>query len=301
MATLKVIRKRITSVKNTQKITKAMKMVAAAKLRRAQGALLQARPYGVHIKALLTEVSAYVNPENTPFLNQAPNGKASLLVFSSDRGLCGGFNSNLLRKVNTFLYHEGKTHESVQVQIVGKKARDFFRARKIDIHKEWQGITTGFSFENALEIAQEILTGFQNGDFANFYIAYNGFQSAISQEIRIRKILPLEFHTQPHSGGEGVDATRASMEIAGIFPIIFEPSAQELFEHLVPRYIASEIYLAHLESSASELGARMAAMENATSNAKDMINSLTLVYNRARQATITKELMDIVNGAESLK
>lgn len=286
MATLKEIRKRITSVKNTQKITKAMKMVAAAKLRRAQGTLLQARPYGVHLKEILTRTSAYINRENTAFLNPAPSGKAALLVFSSDRGLCGGFNSNLLRKVNTFLYHEGKVHESVQLQIVGKKARDFFKARKVDVQKEWQGITVGFSFENALEIAQEIITGFQKGDFSNFYIAYNGFKSAISQEVRIRKILPLSAE-----GGQG----------DGIFPIIFEPSAQELFEDLVPRSIASEIYLAHLESSASELGARMSAMENATSNAKEMINGLTLVYNRARQATITKELMDIVNGAESLK
>ncbi len=287
MATLKDIRKRITSVKNTQKITKAMKMVAAAKLRRAQGALLQARPYGVHLKEILTHTSAYINREKTPFLNPTPSGKAALLVFSSDRGLCGGFNSNLLRKVNTFLYHEGKAHENVQVQIVGKKARDFFKARKVDVQKEWQGISTGFTFENALEIAQEVMAAFQAGDFSNFYIAYNGFKSAISQEIRIRKILPFE--------------TDQSDESSGIFPIIFEPSAQELFENLLPRYIASEIFLAHLESYASELGARMSAMENATSNAKEMIGSLTLAYNRARQATITKELMDIVNGAESLK
>lgn len=287
MATLKVIRKRITSVKNTQKITKAMKMVAAAKLRRAQGALVQARPYGVHLKDILNRISAYVDPEKNLSLNPSPAGKAALVVFTSDRGLCGGFNSNLLRKVNTFVYHEGKNHQSLEIQTVGKKARDFFRARKIDIEKEWLEIVLGFSFESALEIAHQILEGFQNGDFSNYYIAYNGFKSAISQEIKIQKILPLDFGNPE--------------ENAGIFPIIFEPSAQELFEELLPRYIASEIYLAHLESTASELGARMSAMENATSNAKDMIGKLTLIYNRARQATITKELMDIVNGAESLK
>ncbi len=287
MATLKVIRKRITSVKNTQKITKAMKMVAAAKLRRAQSALLQARPYGVHLKEILSHVAAYVNPENTPLLKSDHKGKAAILVFSSDRGLCGGFNSNLLRKVNTFLYHEGKNHESIQIQTIGKKARDFFKARKIDIQKELSNVVTGFTFENALELANGMIEDFKNGEFDNFYIAYNGFKSAISQEIRIRKILPLEFDT--------------SEEGAGIFPVIFEPSAQKVFDEMAPRYIASEIYLAHLESAASELGSRMSAMENATSNAKEMINSLTLVYNRARQATITKELMDIVNGAESLK
>jgi len=287
MATLKDIRKRITSVKNTQKITKAMKMVAAAKLRRAQSALLQARPYGGHLRGILRRTSAYINPESTPFLAQASSGKAALLVFSSDRGLCGGFNSNLLRRVNTFLYHEGKAHESVQIQIVGKKARDFFRARKVDIEKEWQGIGAGFSFENALETAQQILQGYLDGEFSNYYIAYNGFKSAISQEIRIQKILPLDFGP--------------AEEGSGIFPIIFEPSAERLFEEILPRYLASEIYLAYLESTASELGARMSAMENATSNAKEMIGKLTLAYNRARQATITKELMDIVNGAESLK
>ncbi len=287
MATLKVIRKRITSVKNTQKITKAMKMVAAAKLRRAQGALVQARPYGVHLKNILNRVSAYVDPEKNLSLNPSPAGKAALVVFTSDRGLCGGFNSNLLRKVNTFIFHEGKSHQSLEIQTVGKKARDFFKARKVDIEKEWQGISLGFSFESALEISHQILEAFKNGDFSNYYIAYNSFKSAISQEIKIQKILPLDFGS--------------TEENAGIFPIIFEPSAQELFEELLPRYIASEIYLAHLESTASELGARMSAMENATSNAKDMIGKLTLIYNRARQATITKELMDIVNGAESLK
>lgn len=291
MATLKDIRKRITSVKNTQKITKAMKMVAAAKLRRAQGALLQARPYGAHLRSLLTEISAYINPEKNHFLKQAPQGKAALLVFSSDRGLCGGFNSNLLRKVNTFLYHEAKSHEQVEIQVIGKKARDFFKARKIEVQKELQNVVTGFSFENALEVAHEILKQFSEGHFSNFYLAYNGFKSAISQEIRIRKILPLSMD----------DLSAPGLDHTGIFPIIFEPSSQELFDDLVPRYIASEIYLAHLESVASELGARMSAMENATSNAKEMINSLTLAYNRARQATITKELMDIVNGAESLK
>ncbi len=302
MATLKVIRKRIASVKSTQKITKAMKMVAAAKLRRAQGALLQARPYGSHLQEILNTLAPYIPSESSPFLSEAPSKIASLLVFTSDRGLCGGFNSNLLRKVNFFVFQEAQKHEKIQINTVGKKARDFFKARKIELHKEWQGLTIGFNFEKALEISHEIIAAFQRGEFGTFYLAYNGFKSAISQEIRIRKILPLEFHKQPHSGGEGEAATRApAITGDGIFPIIFEPSAPELFDNLVPRYVASQIYLAHLESSASELGARMSAMENATSNAKEMIASLTLVYNRARQASITKELMDIVNGAESLK
>lgn len=287
MATLKDIRKRIASVKSTQKITKAMKMVAAAKLRRAQNALMQARPYGVHLREILGKISSYINPENTPFLSETQSKTESLLVFTSDRGLCGGFNSNLLRKVNLFLYHEEKKLEKVQLNTVGKKARDFFKARKIDIQKEWQGLGTNATFEKALEIAKEISEAFKAGEFGTFYIAYNGFKSAISQEIRIRKILPLSFENKEEGDG--------------IFPIIFEPSAEKLFNELVLRYIASEIYLAQMESNASELGARMSAMESATTNAKDMIAGLTLVYNRVRQASITKELMDIVNGAESLK
>ncbi|MFO1518241.1 MAG: ATP synthase F1 subunit gamma [bacterium] len=287
MATLKVIRKRIGSVKNTQKITKAMKMVSAARLRRAQTALYQARPYEKHLQDLLKRMAAQVNPESSPYLQTPASGNpAAVMVFSSNRGLCGGFNSNLLRRVQYFLNFETKEYSKVDLMVVGRKGRDFFRSRKVPIEKELNQPEKS-TFAAALEVATEILKGYEEGKFSAFYVAYNGFKSAISQEIRIRRILPLELDTT---------ATEAST-----LPVIYKPSALEIFNQLVPRYVASQIHLAHLESQTSELGARMSAMENATSNAKEMISLLTLQYNRARQALITKELMDIVNGAESLK
>jgi F-type H+-transporting ATPase subunit gamma len=288
MATLKVIRKRIASVRNTQKITKAMKMVAAAKLRRAQTSLFQGRPYTKYLKETLKGVAAHLEPDTSPFLQVSDQPSAAeVLVFTSDRGLCGGFNSNLLRRILYFLSFETQEHSGVQVSVIGRKGRDFFRAKKISSKKEISGLKEGFSFTQAMEMAQEILEAFKNGKFGAFYLAYNGFKSAISQEIQIQKILPLQ-----------VDR---SVESGAILPVIYEPSIVDLFNDLLPRYVAGEIYLAQLESNASELGARMSAMENATNNAKEMIASLTLQYNRARQAAITKELMDIVNGAEALK
>ncbi len=288
MATLKIIRKRIGSVKNTQKITRAMKMVAAARLRRSQTTLLQARPYEIHLSEVIKRLALQLDFDSSAYLQQAEEGRpAATMVFTSDRGLCGGFNSNLLRKVQYFLNFETQAYSKTEVMVVGRKGRDFFRSRKVELKKEWVGSTEKTTFSKALEVAEEILKGFREGEFGAFYLAYNGFKSAISQEIRIRKILPLEID-------------RSNVENA-LLPVIHEPSAQELFQVLMPRYVASQIYLAGLESQTSELGARMSAMESATSNAKEMISLLTLQYNRARQALITKELMDIVNGAEALK
>ncbi len=288
MATLNVIKKRIVSARNTQKITKATKMVAAAKLRRAQNALIQARPYEAHLADVLKRLAAHLNEEDSPYLRKSENEEvAELMVYNSDRGLCGGFNSNLLRKVQFFLNFETRQYTKTEITSIGKKGRDFFKARKVRVKQELTGLNESFDFSKALELANEFLKRFEQGEFTALYLAYNGFKSAISQEIRIRKILPLEID-------------RSSTEEV-LLPVIYEPSAVELFHQLLPRYLASQFYLAHLESQASELGARMSAMESATNNAKEMIGMLTLQYNRARQASITKELMDIVNGAEALK
>ncbi len=288
MATLKVIRKRITSVKNTQKITRAMKMVAAAKLRRAQIKLLAARPYGVHLLKILRNLASQIDIEKNPFFgkSETPN-PLCLMVYTSDRGLCGGFNSNLLRRVQFYREFETKDYSQVDLISIGKKGKDFFRNKKIDFKEESGLISSTLTFEGALQEAKNLLQQYQAGEFSGLVLAYNAFKSAISQEIRIRKILPFDL-------GEEDPASSA-------LPIIYEPSLEALFEDLLPRYVASEIYLAHLESAASELGARMSAMDNATGNAKEMIGKLTLQYNRLRQAAITTELMDIVNGAESLK
>jgi F-type H+-transporting ATPase subunit gamma len=287
MATQKSIRKRIASVRNTQKITKAMKMVAAAKLRRAQARLVNARPYAEKTGELLSQMVRLIEGEPHPiFVRREPARKAEFLVLTSDRGLCGGFNGNLLRRVEDFL--KGKQATEIRISTVGRKGRDFFRARRRELQQVLTGIAESFSFEQALKMAEELIAGYQEERFDEFYLVYNYFRSAISQEIRIDRLLPLNV---------------APAAPAGVYlpEYLYEPSRKELLEKLVPRGLAVVIHRAFLESVAGEYGARMVAMENATNNCNDMIYRLTLQMNRLRQAAITKELMDIVNGAESLK
>lgn len=283
MATLKAIRKRIVSVRNTQKITKAMKMVAAAKLRRAQLRLMNARPYVQKMEGLLGFVAALAgeHPLLTPRERAA---KAEFLILTSDRGLCGGFNGNLLRQVEDFLAN--KAYREIRLHMVGRKGRDFFRARRRELATVETGLYDRFNFDNALKIAGEIIQGYQEERFDHFYLVYNRFKSSITQEIRIDRLLPIESLI----GGKGY-----------LPEYLYEPSRQRVLDDLLPRALATLIHRAFLESMAGELGARMAAMENATNNCTDMIYRLTLQLNRARQASITKELMDIVNGAEALK
>src|SRR5215471_9327320 len=188
MATLKVIRKRITSVKNTQKITKAMKMVSAARLRRAQTALLQGRPYEKYLLELIQRLALRIDPESSPYLRSQTSPAPAMMVFTSDRGLCGGFNSNLLRRVQYHLNFEMKEYSKTDLLVIGRRGRDFFRSRKIGTKKEWTGMSDRPVFSKSMEMASEILKGYDAGEFGAFYLAYNGFKSAISQEIRIRKI-----------------------------------------------------------------------------------------------------------------
>ncbi|HCU25957.1 MAG TPA: ATP synthase F1 subunit gamma [Deltaproteobacteria bacterium] len=286
MATLKTIRKRITSVKNTQKITKAMKMVAAAKLRRAQSALVQARPHRElltgSLRRLLTQARAWEHPW---LIRPEPAHRAEILILSSDRGLCGGFNGNLFRRVENWTRHEGKAFSECRLSTMGRKGRDYYRAKNIAVHETLSSFEEDFSFRHAQEWAQQYIERFQAGEFQVLYLAFNHFHSAISQEPILQQILPLDLQPEEQEGP----------------PLYWEGRPQEMLDRVLPRYVATLLYIAVLESRASELGARMSAMENATNNAKEMIGSLTLQYNRARQAAITTELMDIVNGAEALK
>ena len=292
MATLKTIRKRIASVKNTQKITKAMKMVAAAKLRRAQTRLIGARPYAGKMNELLANMVKLIGPKAHPIFQARDEVKsAEFLVLTSDRGLCGGFNGNLLRKVETFLKDQQTKIPDIRVTVVGKKGRDFFRSRKREPQNVITGVPDNYPFEEALKTAQDLIAGYQEGRFGEFYLVYNFFRSAISQEVRIEKILPLSFEpAKPDASGDKY-----------VPEYVYEPSRQAILDKLVPRAVATVIHRAFLESTAGEFGARMMAMENATNNSKEMIGNLTLQMNRLRQAVITTELMDIVNGAESLK
>ncbi len=288
MATLKSIRTRIHSVKNTQKITKAMKVVAAVKLRRAQSRLIASRPYVAKIQELLASMAQLIEGCPHPvFETREEVKKIEVMVVTSDRGLCGGFNNNLLRRVDAFLREKRTSLESVKVTVLGRKGREYLRARKVEPEISLPAIREDVPFDEAFKTANDLIQGFQSKRFDEFYLAYNYFHSAISQEVRIEKVLPLSL---------------PEVKFDHYVPeYIYEPSRDAVLSQLVPRAIAMVLRRAMLESVAGEHGARMMAMDNATTNSKELIFDLTLEMNRIRQAAITTELMDIVNGAESLK
>ncbi len=291
MATLKTIRKRIVSVKNTQKITRAMKMVAAAKLRRAQMAVVAARPFARGLESLISSIAGRDENISHPVLVARPEVKKTrFLVFTSNRGLCGGFNSNLLRRLERHLASTPGQFEVVELDVIGKKGRDFYKSRNKETHGTFLSYADILPFEEATTLANQVIEGFVAGEFDEFYLAYNQFKSALVQEVTIEKVVPIS-----------ITADTASTEAKNQIDNIYEPGKREVLDGLIPKLVATQIYRAHLESLASELGARMTAMESATKNAKEMISSLTLIYNRVRQAAITRDLMDIVNGAEAIK
>ncbi len=268
-----------------------MKMVAAAKLRRAQQAVITIRPYADRLQTTLDQVVAKSDQlANSFFIPRSEVKKRFFLVFTSNRGLCGGFNSNLLRRVETFLKQHTSATQILDVDVIGKKGRDFFRARKRPVRNFYQEYADSLPFEEAVKLAEGMLQSYVQGEYDEYYIAFNRFKSALSQDVQITKLVPFESKSE-----EKKESVRQLVDF------IYEPTKKEFLDKVIPLHLAAEIYRAHRESVASELGARMSAMENATSNAKEMIRLLTLQYNRIRQAVITKELMDIVNGAESIK
>jgi F-type H+-transporting ATPase subunit gamma len=286
---LRDIRTRIGSVKSTRQITKAMKMVAAAKLRRAQDAILKTRPYAMLLEQTLSRVASRAAAEETvahPLLAPRVQRTAEVVVITSDRGLAGGFNSNIARRTQRFLTESSDRFERIELATVGRKGRDFFRARKLDVRKDFTGVNTDLRYEKAEAIAAEYTQRYLAGEVDAVFLAYNEFKSAISQKPVVFQLLPIE--TEPAEAAAGIDFK-------------YEPSREALLADLLPRHIAMQVWRALLESAASEHGARMSAMESATKNAEEMIGALTLQYNRARQAYVTKELMEIVSGAEALK
>ncbi|QSQ22234.1 ATP synthase F1 subunit gamma [Pyxidicoccus parkwayensis] len=295
MASLRDIRKRIRSVKNTRQITKAMKMVSAAKLRKAQDSILAARPYASMLDQIITDLVARSGVESLshPLLTARPVKKVELVLLTSDRGLAGGFNSNVIRRANRFLY-ENTALERIQLATVGRKGNDYFRNRGQAIRKDFGGLYQRLSYRAAADVAEELVASYLNGEVDAVHIVYNEFVSAIAQKVVVSQLLPLQT-----LGGEGQAAPTEGGTTLVDFK--YEPDRQAVLDRLVPQAVNIKLYRALLESVASEHGARMSAMENATSNASDMIGSLTLTYNRTRQAVITKELMEIVSGAEALK
>jgi len=303
MASLKDIRKRITSVKNTQKITRAMKLVAAAKLRRAQDAIVAARPYAVSLEEVVADLAGKAGADSHPLLAKNEGKRVQIVVMTADRGLAGAFNAQIIRAVEAFIRDELADHDDIQLRLVGKKGNDYFKRRTTAIRAFREAPTGDNALDFAGEMANELTVDFLGAEpnpgekavakpdeavVDKVYLFYNEFVSAISTNVNVTQLLPIE----PKDVAEGA---------ASASDFIYEPSKEELLEHLLPRYLQIQLYRAALESVASELGSRMSAMDNATRNAGDMIDKLTLKYNRARQAAITTELGEIISGAESLK
>ena len=296
MASLRAIRTRIKSVRNTQKITKAMKLVAAAKLRRAQDAVLRTRPYAEALNELLgslaaARVAADIPPHPLMEVRENPK-RIEVVLLTSDRGLCGGFNSNIIRRAQRFLVEESDKYDVIQFSTIGRRGRDFAKKRGIQTRKDYVGFFGRLRFSMAKQVADDLIVEFRERNLDAVFLLYNQFRSAIAQSITLTQLLPIVAPPSKQRTGEGGFITPEHL---------YEPSRPALLEHLIPRQLAMQIWRALLESEASEHGARMTAMDSATKNANEMIGRLSLQYNRARQASITKELMEIVSGAEALK
>ena len=289
MASLIDIRRRLKSVKNTQQITRAMKLVAAAKLRRSQDRVIAARPYAKALRDVLTSVASRARAATNPLLEVRDEKRVVVLVVSGDKGLCGAFNANINRAVAALL-HERSHWEKVTLLPIGKKGLDFWKRRRWPLApKAYPGIFSRVEPAHAREIAQFLATELIENRIDAAYVVYNEFKSVLSQIVRVERLVPI-------AGGETAIALAApSVEY------IYEPDPETILSRLLPRYLEFVIFRTLLESAAAEHGARMTAMDSASKNAGEMIDSLTLTYNRARQARITKELIEIVSGAAALK
>ena len=300
MPSLQSVKRKIDSVKKTQKITKAMKMVAAAKLKRTQNRILAARPYALKMREAIRNLSRRVNREAHPLLRKREGAHRNVIVtvVTSDRGLCGGFNANILRTAVTALKELESRGVKAEVAVVGRKGRDFFRRRDWKVRREVVDIFDKLSFEHGMVMGEEFpaIVEYSEGHIDAVYIIYNEFKSAIQQRVVVEQLLPFDWIVEI-TGVKDLD--QATDVVPGGYQ--YEPSEDELLKHLLHRSLHVQAYRVLLESSAAEQGARMAAMDGATRNAGELIKKLTTYYNKTRQSVITKELMDIVGGAEALK
>jgi F-type H+-transporting ATPase subunit gamma len=287
MPSLKAIRRRITSVKSTQQITRAMKLVAAAKLRRSQERLLALRPYAYRIQDMIASLAAREDTSVNPLLARREPKKVLLLVLTSDRGLCGSFNASVNKAAERWVRDNQAGLDAVGLAVIGKKGRDYFARRPVEIRRQYMDVLTDVCLERCARIGAEIVAEYIDQDLDAVYLVYNEFKSAIQQRVVVEPLLPVPM--------EEVDAS------ASLDEPIFEPDRASVLDSVLPLHVNVQVYRAVLESVASEMGARMTAMEAATNNARDLLGRLTLQYNRARQAAITKELMEIVSGAEAQK
>ncbi len=290
MANLKEVRNRIASVSSTQQITKAMKMVSAAKLKRATNAIVQLRPYANKMKEILANLSASLEESNSPFIQEREPVRVLIIAVSSNRGLAGAFNMNVIKKTNNLIsekYAEQYRQGHVHIVAIGKKVQDFYERRKYNVIGNNNELYSELTFENASKITEAIMKAFADGDYDKVELVYNQFKNAAVQILTTEQLLPV-----PRSENGSDSATQVDY--------ILEPSQEEIVEQLLPKSIKTQVYKAILDSHASEHGARMTAMDKATENAGDLLKALKLSYNQARQAAITTELTEIVSGAAAL-
>ena len=284
MPNLRDVKQRIRSVKNTEQMTKAMKLVSASKLRKAQAAIQTARPYAHKMRDVMNHLVARCNNDLHPLLDNRTGNRVLLVVITADRGLCGAFNSNIVKMTQELI--KENTDREISLFIAGKKGLDFFQNRPYKIQDKYLGWTKDFEYLKAVEIGDMLAQLFIENKTDRIYMVYNEFKSIMQQEVIREQLLPI---VSEEAGDDQLT------------DYIFEPDEETILEDLLKRYMTTQIYRAFLESSASEHGARMTAMDSASRNAKEMIGELTLFYNRTRQAHITKELIEIVNGSEALK
>jgi F-type H+-transporting ATPase subunit gamma len=284
MANTREIRNRIRSVKNIQQITKAMEMVAASKLKRAQELVYAAEPYAEKLREIMSELGDSVSTISHPLLEQRSVQRTCVVLMTSDKGLCGAYNANIINRALDFI--RSLNQESVRLVVVGKKANDFYRKRPYEVLKYWAFPTREVEFSFVAEVTRFLVEGYQKGDFDQVVLFYTKFKSAIATTPTQAQLLPIE-------SSKSAEKTRMSALY------IFEPDPEELMKKLLPKYLQNQVYLALIEAAASEHGNRMVSMRNATDNADEMIRTLTLNYNKVRQASITREILEVVAGADA--
>jgi F-type H+-transporting ATPase subunit gamma len=297
MPSLLDIRRRVRAVKSTQQITKAMKMVAASRLRRAQERIQQARPFAVQMRRVLSSLASRVDPSAHPLLDERAvpkaKGRALLFVVTADRGLCGSFNTNVIKASGNFITES--RGRQIALGLVGRRGRDFFGRRGFEVRYEQVNLFAHLKFENAQEIAAAAIAAFTGAEVDSVYLAYNEFKSVMVQQVVIEQVLPI-----PRTAFDGAPDASAAARVAPPPDYLYEPEPEELFKHLLPSYVEIQVFRALLESNAAFYAAQMTAMDAATRNSGEMIEQLTLYMNKVRQAAITREIIEVVSGAQAL-
>jgi F-type H+-transporting ATPase subunit gamma len=283
MPSLIDLRRRIRAVKSTQQITKAMKMIAASRLKRAQERVVAARPFAQRMQAVLNSLAARVDPDSHPLLRAGGAGRPMLIVVTADRGLCGSFNSNVIKAASQFIANETRDRE-VTLGLIGRKGREFFTRRGFAVRTEQVGIFQRLAFSHAAEIANVAIEDFVAGRASSVHIVYNEFKSVMSQRLVVEQLLPIPRPAPGAQAGPTID-------------YLYEPGPEEIFRDLLPRYVQAQVYRALLESNAAFFAAQMTAMDAATRNSAEMLENLTLYMNKVRQAAITREIIEVVSGA----